>query len=101
MNVMTKAHKLTKEVIQAGDNYNATFSLCLKAVYAESKKKTDMLDVLVEMKNVQEGGGYVYLDNVDLQKLNITKEQFSGFCSALTRAGVYQPVDGFFGRLID
>ena len=30
------AHKLAKSVIQAGDNYSATFALCLKAVYAQS-----------------------------------------------------------------
>ena len=30
------AHKLAKATIQAGDNYSATFALCLKAVYAQS-----------------------------------------------------------------
>ena len=30
------AHKLAKSVIQGGDNYSATFALCLKAVYAQS-----------------------------------------------------------------
>lgn len=31
-----KAHALAKATIKAGDNYLATFSLCLKAIYAEA-----------------------------------------------------------------
>ena len=30
------AHKLTKATVKAGDSYQATFALCLKAVYAQS-----------------------------------------------------------------
>ena len=30
------AHKLAKATIQAGDNYQVTFGLCLKTVYAQS-----------------------------------------------------------------
>ena len=33
-----KAHALTKATIKAGDNYLATFALCLKAIYAESSE---------------------------------------------------------------
>lgn len=36
--IFTKAHTLTRATIQAGDSYAATFALCLKAVYAESKQ---------------------------------------------------------------
>ena len=32
MNAFTQAHKMTKEIIQAGDNYAATFALCLKHI---------------------------------------------------------------------
>lgn len=32
-----KAHALTKATIKAGDNYRASFALCLKAVIADSK----------------------------------------------------------------
>lgn len=39
------AHKLAKSVIQAGDNYSATFSICLKAVYAQ--KETSIADKLI------------------------------------------------------
>lgn len=35
--IFKQAHALTKSVIQAGDNYHATFALCLKAVIADSK----------------------------------------------------------------
>jgi len=32
MNAFTQAHTMTKEIIQAGDNYAATFALCLKHI---------------------------------------------------------------------
>ncbi len=32
-----KAHALAKVTVKDGDNYQATFALCLKAVYADSK----------------------------------------------------------------
>ena len=40
------AHKLAKSVIQVGDNYSATFALCLKAVFAQSKE-TSIVDKLI------------------------------------------------------
>lgn len=33
-----QAHAMTKQVIKSGDNYNATFALCLKQVIADSKQ---------------------------------------------------------------
>ena len=36
--LFTKAHALTRQTVQAGDSYHATFALCLKAVYAEQKQ---------------------------------------------------------------
>lgn len=41
MNAFTQAHALTKQVIQAGDNYAATFALCLKQVHQEAKPMTE------------------------------------------------------------
>lgn len=38
MNNFTKAHKMTKEIIQAGDNYAATFALCLKHIIKTEKE---------------------------------------------------------------
>lgn len=32
-----QAHALAKAIIKAGDNYRATFGLCLKAIIADSK----------------------------------------------------------------
>lgn len=32
-NIFKAAHKLTKATIKAGDNYQATFAICLKVVY--------------------------------------------------------------------
>lgn len=101
MNAFTKAHKMTKEIIQAGDNYAATFALCLKYVHAKPVKKVvTALDVYAAMQDANENG-YVYLDNVDLDALGINAVQFSGFCSALTRCGLYRPHDANFGKLID
>lgn len=37
MNAFTQAHKMTKEIIQAGDNYAATFALCLKHINQKVK----------------------------------------------------------------
>lgn len=36
--IFKKAHALTKATIQTGDSYSATFAICLKVVYAESKE---------------------------------------------------------------
>lgn len=36
--IFKKAHKLTKEIIRKGDNYRATFRLCLSFVYSQFKK---------------------------------------------------------------
>lgn len=33
-----QAHAMTKQVIKTGDNYQATFSLCLKAIKADIKQ---------------------------------------------------------------
>lgn len=103
MNNFSKAHKMTKAIIQAGDNYAATFALCLKAVYAESKapaKKVDMMDVYKAMVDAVENGNYVYLDNIDLDALGINSVQFSGYCSALARCGLYLPANSCFGQVI-
>lgn len=37
-NIFKKAHELTKKIIKAGDNYKATFRLCLTFVYSQVKK---------------------------------------------------------------
>lgn len=46
--IFKKAHALTKATIQAGDSYSATFAICLKVVYAESKE-ANIAEVLLEM----------------------------------------------------
>lgn len=48
MNNFAKAHKLTKDVIKAGDNYAATFALCLKHIIQTEKANT-MNPVIAEM----------------------------------------------------
>ena len=37
-NIFKKAHELTKNIIKKGDNYRATFKLCLSFVYSQIKK---------------------------------------------------------------
>ena len=39
-----QAHALTKATVKAGDNYSATFALCLKAVYAQSSSNVINID---------------------------------------------------------
>lgn len=43
--LFTAAHKLTKEVIETGDSYSATFSLCLSFVISKDKlqNKVDLI----------------------------------------------------------
>ena len=48
MNVMTKAHALTKQVIQAGDNYAATFALCLKQVHMEANPMKAAINQMID-----------------------------------------------------
>jgi hypothetical protein len=38
--IFKAAHALTKATIQTSDNYAATFAICLKVIYAESKEET-------------------------------------------------------------
>ena len=40
-----QAHALTKATVKAGDNYQATFALCLKAVYTQ--KETSIVEKLI------------------------------------------------------
>lgn len=43
-NIFKKAHALTKATIQTGDNYQATFSACLKVVYQMAAKALTTLE---------------------------------------------------------
>ena len=38
-NLFKQAHALTKATIKAGDNYSATFAICLKLIIAATKEK--------------------------------------------------------------
>ncbi len=37
-NLFQQAHALTRATIQTGDNYQATFTLCLRAIIADAKQ---------------------------------------------------------------
>ena len=54
--IFKKAHALTKATIQAGDNYSATFAICLKAIYAGSKEETIETKLLAMGLKVWEKG---------------------------------------------
>lgn len=47
MNAFAQAHKLTKEIIQPGDNYAATFALCLKHIAKKVNPMIDMIDGMI------------------------------------------------------
>jgi hypothetical protein len=47
MNAFTQAHAMTKEIIQAGDNYAATFALCLKHINKKVNPMIDMIDGMI------------------------------------------------------
>jgi hypothetical protein len=51
MNAFTQAHKMTKEIIQAGDNYAATFALCLKHIHQKANPMIDMINEMIEGSN--------------------------------------------------
>lgn len=56
--------------------------------------------VYAALVKAEEGGGYVYLDNINLKALGITEQQFAGYCSALAKEGRYEPTsDKAFGIL--
>jgi len=56
--------------------------------------------VYAELVRNQEGGGSVYLDNVDFAGLGISRHQFAGYLSALEADGRYKSTgDSCFGRL--
>ena len=44
------AHKLTKATIQAGDNYSATFALCLKDIIAYRKTLSEKYATALSLK---------------------------------------------------
>lgn len=46
-NIFKKAHELTKKIIKAGDNYKATFRLCLSFVYSQIKRGVNTMVELV------------------------------------------------------
>lgn len=47
MNAFSQAHKMTKEIIQPGDNYAATFALCLKHLNKKVNPMIDMIDGMI------------------------------------------------------
>ena len=52
-----QTHALTKATVKAGDNYQATFALCLKAVYAQSKESSIVEKLIAAGGKVWEKSG--------------------------------------------
>lgn len=48
-NIFKAAHALTKATVKAGDIYSATFAICLKVIYAESKAFKIIESVQIEV----------------------------------------------------
>ena len=55
--------------------------------------------VLASLRDKEEGDGWVYLPNAQLE--SITKHQFAGVLSSLEQKGLYKPHDGFFGYVVN
>ena len=72
---------------------------------AEAKPATEadaLGQVYQALLDNQEGGGMVYLDNINLKALGITEHQFAGYCSALAAMGKYEKTpDVCFGRVLE
>lgn len=70
--------------------------------YEEKASSVPMIEqVYAALKANEEGGGMVYLDNINLKALCITERQFAGYCSALAEQGKYEKTsDVCFGRVI-
>lgn len=53
INIMKEAHKTTKKIVKAGDNYRATLGLVLKMLYTKAKAgKIKITKKLVTVNNV-------------------------------------------------
>ena len=69
-NIFKKAHQLTKNIIKKGDNYRATFRLCLSFVYYQIKKSTKNVEETLKSKGYKVWGKYgykrIYLNDIEL-----------------------------------
>ena len=90
-----QAHAMTKQVIQAGDNYQVTFGLCLKAIKDEQAIKIGFVATIVIIAfaiiatmikpaqniNLLAKKGYIVYANKDGQKVafEVTTVSDSGF----------------------
>lgn len=58
------------------------------------------LAVKLALQISEEGGGFVYLDNAyPLVAEKISRHEFAGYLSALTKEGFYKPEDQHFGLI--
>ena len=49
-NIMKEAHNLTKKIIRKGDNYRATFRICLSFIHSQVRKG---INKMVELKGTE------------------------------------------------
>lgn len=71
-------------------------------VWWEEKEAQDMKEAVKQaLIKMEEGGGYVYLDNVYSELKNfITRHQFAGYLGALAKDGFYRETsDPHFGQI--
>lgn len=96
-NLFKAAHKLAKSVIQAGDNYQATFALCLKAVYAQS---TQSVDAWAELESLVDAMDFNAIAHNDLfLSIVATRKAFS-FAKEFDMPQIKKSAnnDSFFGE---
>ncbi|VWX29572.1 hypothetical protein ENHY17A_110085 [Moraxellaceae bacterium 17A] len=74
-----QAHALAKSVIKTGDNYQATFALCLKAVYAQSKSQVARVkDIITQAVNagINQDANNQYFQLIKESVVNFGAESF-------------------------
>jgi len=76
-NIFKAAHKLTKATVQTGDSYSATFAICLKVIYAESKDSNITNTLLAIGLKVWEKGSMKRIYMTCNQLNQVTNKGFS------------------------
>ena len=102
--IFSKAHKLAKAVIKAGDNYAVTFAACLKEIYKEIKmavKNIDQLLIAAGAKIWEKGSmKRIYINDAVAQKVfneNLLRE-FSQVKIKVGKSKFYYDINsGVFG----
>lgn len=90
-----QAHALAKSVIKTGDNYQATFALCLKAVYAQSKSQVARVkDIITQAVNagINQDANNQYFQLIKESVVNFGAESFRKIKTRQEGIGLFNKV---------